>query len=59
MLDLAHVRHWISFLITKELRACTTYDHSRNPWLCQVLDTLPSAFCRALDKENFTECRTR
>lgn len=27
--------------------------HYQNPWLCRVLNTLPSAFCRALGKENF------
>jgi hypothetical protein len=33
--------------------------HYRNPRLCRVLQSLPSAFCRALDKEGFAECRTR
>jgi hypothetical protein len=34
-------------------------DHYRNPRLCRVLASLPSAFCRALGKEGFAECRTR
>jgi hypothetical protein len=33
--------------------------HYRNPRLCRVLDSLPSAFCRALGKEVFAESRTR
>jgi hypothetical protein len=33
--------------------------HYRNPRLCRVLYSLPSAFCRALGKEGFAECRTR
>jgi hypothetical protein len=33
--------------------------HYRNPRLCRVLDSLPSAFCRALGKEGFAESRTR
>jgi hypothetical protein len=33
--------------------------HYRNPALCRVLGALPSAFCRALGKEVFVECRTR
>jgi coniferyl-aldehyde dehydrogenase len=33
--------------------------HYRNPRLCRVLASLPSAFCRALGKESFAECRTR
>jgi hypothetical protein len=39
------------------------YIHYRNPRLCRVSTSLPSAFCRALGKEGFaesrfTECRT-
>jgi hypothetical protein len=33
--------------------------HYRNPGLCRVSGTLPSAFYRALGKENFAESRTR
>jgi hypothetical protein len=33
--------------------------HYLNPRLCRVSDSLPSAFCRALGKEGFTESRTR
>jgi hypothetical protein len=33
--------------------------HYRNPGLCRVPAALPSAFYRALDKEDFTERRTR
>jgi len=33
--------------------------HYRNPRLCRVLYSLPSAFCRALGKEGFAECRPR
>jgi hypothetical protein len=33
--------------------------HYRNPRLSRVLYSLPSAFCRALGKEGFAECRTR
>jgi hypothetical protein len=33
--------------------------HYRNPRLCRVLYSLPSAFCRALGKEGFAACRTR
>jgi hypothetical protein len=33
--------------------------HYRNCRLCRVLHSLPSAFCRALGKERFVECRTR
>jgi hypothetical protein len=33
--------------------------HYRNPRLCRVLQSLSSAFCRALGKEGFAECRTR
>jgi hypothetical protein len=35
------------------------YIHYRNPGLCRVPDSLPSAFCRALGKGCFTESRTR
>jgi hypothetical protein len=31
----------------------------RNPRLCRVSNSLPSAFCRALGKEGFAESRTR
>jgi hypothetical protein len=34
-------------------------DHYRNPALCRVHGALPSAFCRALDKEVFAEHRSR
>jgi hypothetical protein len=33
--------------------------HYQNSWLCRVLGSLLSAFCRALGKEAFVECRTR
>jgi hypothetical protein len=33
--------------------------HYRNPSHCRVLDALPIAFCRALGKKVFVECRTR
>jgi hypothetical protein len=33
--------------------------HYQNPRLYRVLKSLPSAFCRALGKEGFAECRTR
>jgi hypothetical protein len=33
--------------------------HYRNPGLCRVLTSLPSAFYRALSKEAFAESRTR
>jgi hypothetical protein len=33
--------------------------HYRNPRLCRVSTSLSSAFCRALGKEVFAECRTR
>jgi hypothetical protein len=33
--------------------------HYQNPSLYRVLGSLLSAFCRALDKEAFAECRTR
>jgi hypothetical protein len=33
--------------------------HYRNPGLCRVPDSLPSAFCRALGKGGFVESRTR
>ena len=33
--------------------------HYRNPGLCRVPDALPSAFCRALGKDDFAESRTR
>jgi hypothetical protein len=33
--------------------------HYRNPGLCRVPGSLPSAFYRALDKEYFAESRTR
>jgi hypothetical protein len=36
-----------------------SYIHYRNPSLCRVSDSLPSAFCRALGKEVFAESRTR
>jgi hypothetical protein len=35
------------------------YDHYRNPRLCRVPVSLPSAFCRALDKAGFAERHTR
>jgi hypothetical protein len=38
------------------------YDSNTHYWnhrLCRVLYSLPSAFCRALGKEGFAECRTR
>jgi hypothetical protein len=35
------------------------YVHYRNPGLCRVLVSLPSAFCRALGKEGFAESHTR
>jgi hypothetical protein len=33
--------------------------HYRNPDLCRVPNSLPSAFCRALGKDFFAESRTR
>jgi hypothetical protein len=35
------------------------YSHYRNPRLCRVSASLPSAFCRALGKEVFAESRTQ
>jgi hypothetical protein len=37
----------------------TNGQHYRNLRLYRVLDSLPSAFCRALGKEDSTESRTR
>jgi hypothetical protein len=34
-------------------------NHYRNPGLCRVPDALPSAFYRALDKDDFAESHTR
>jgi hypothetical protein len=36
-----------------------TTRHYRNRRLCRVQYALPRAFCRALGKEGFAECRTR
>jgi hypothetical protein len=38
---------------------CIIYRHYRNPALCRVPASLPSAFYRALGKEDFAESRTR
>jgi hypothetical protein len=35
------------------------HSHYRNPRLCRVSASLPSAFCRALGKAGFAESRTR
>jgi hypothetical protein len=35
------------------------FGHYRNPGLCRVPAALPSAFYRALSKEDFAESRTR
>jgi hypothetical protein len=41
------------------LSTLNTSSHYRNPGLCRVPAALPSAFYRALGKENFAERRTR
>jgi hypothetical protein len=46
-------------LVTEASHLLTRVAHYRNPGLCRVSDSLPSAFCRALGKGGFTESHSR